>query len=320
MLLTMILFVLGFVLLVKGADLLVDGSVWIAKRTKISNLVIGLTIVSFGTSLPELVVNLFASGQGDTQLAIANIIGSNVANILLILGVAAVIYPLSVKRGTVWREIPFSLLAIVVLAILTNDVWLDGFGVNLISRSDGMVMIAFLIIFMYYIYGVAVNDRKREFEIEETPEKLSKSFVYVAVGLLGLVIGGNWVVDGAIEIATALGLSTAFIGLTVVALGTSLPELVTSAVAAYKKNAELAVGNAVGSNIFNILWVLGLSAIVKPLPFYIESNFDIIAVTIATLLLFAWMFVGKKRELQRWQGVVFLFIYVAYIIAATIRG
>ncbi|MBD3281469.1 calcium/sodium antiporter [Candidatus Uhrbacteria bacterium] len=320
MLITIMLFILGFLFLVKGADLLVDGSVWIAKRLKVSNLVIGLTIVSFGTSLPELVVNVFASGQGDAQLAIANVIGSNVANILLILGVTALICPPSVRQGTVWREIPFSLLAIFVLAILANDVWLDGFGANMISRSDGLVMIAFLVIFMYYIYGVAVKDRKRKFEIEETPEKLPKSFAHVAVGLVGLVIGGNWVVSGAIEIAGALGLSTTFIGLTIVALGTSLPELVTSAVAAYKKNAELAVGNAVGSNIFNILWILGLSAIIQPLPFFLESNFDIIAVVVATLLLFAWMFVGKKRELQKWQGVVFLFIYAAYIMAATIRG
>lgn len=321
MTLTIILFLLGFVFLVKGADLLVDGSVWISRRLNVSNLVIGLTIVSFGTSLPELVVNLFASGQGNTQLAIANIVGSNIANILLILGVAAIIYPLSVKRGTVWREIPFSLLAIIVLGILSNDYLLNEMGLNLISRSDGMVMMAFLVIFMYYIYGVATHDRKREFKKNgNKQEKLSKALGYVAVGVVGLVLGGNWVVDGAVAIASLLGLSTTFVGLTVVAIGTSLPELVTSAVAAYKHNAELAVGNAVGSNIFNILWILGLSATIRPLPFFEQTNFDIMVVIIATLLLFAWMFVGKKRELQRWQGGVFIFLYAAYIIAVTIRG
>lgn len=320
MAMSIILFILGFALIIKGADLLVDGSVAIAKRLKVSNLVIGLTIVSFGTSLPELVVNLFASMEGDTQLAIGNIIGSNIANILLILGVSAVIYPLAVRRGTVWREIPFSLLAIIVLGILANDYLLDGLGENLISRSDGMVMMAFLVIFMYYIYGVATKDRQRKFEEEEQPEKISKAFLYTGIGLAGLIIGGNWVVDGAIVLASFLGLSTSFIGLTIVALGTSLPELVTSAVAAYKKNPELAVGNAVGSNIFNILWILGLSAVINPLPFAEASNFDILFVVLATLILFAWMFVGKKRELQRWQGGVFLFLYAAYIILITLRG
>jgi cation:H+ antiporter len=320
MTLTIILFALGFVLLVKGADLLVDGSVWIAKRLKISNLVIGLTIVSFGTSLPELVVNLFASGQGNAELAIANIVGSNIANILLILGVAAIIYPLCVQKGTVWREIPFSLLAMIVLAILSNDILLNGIGLDLISRSDGLVMMTFLIIFMYYIYGVATKDRKRKFKEDQKPEKVSKSLIYIAIGLVGLILGGKWVVDGAVAIATAMGLSTTFIGLTVVAIGTSLPELVTSAVAAYKKNAELAVGNAVGSNIFNVLWILGLSATIRPLPFFETTNFDIIFAVLATLMLFTLMFIGKRRQLERWQGGLFIATYAIYITLITIRG
>jgi len=320
MALTIILFVVGFVLLVKGADMLVDGSVELAKRLRISNLVIGLTIVSFGTSLPEMIVNIFASAEGNTELAIANIVGSNIANIFLILGVAAIILPLYVHKGTVWREIPFSLLAILVLAILANDRVLDGLGLDLISRSDGMVMILFLILFIYYIYNIAKNERKKQFVNIEEGVSVPKSLLYLGLGLGGLVVGGNWVVNGAVDVATFLGISTNLIGLTIVAIGTSLPELVTSAVAAYKKNAELAVGNAVGSNIFNILWILGLSALIRPLPFAASSNFDVLVVIIATLLLFIWMFVGKKRTLDRWQGVLFLFLYAAYIMLIIIRG
>ncbi len=320
MALTITLFILGFVLLVKGADLLVDGSVALAKRLRISNLLIGLTIVSFGTSLPEMVVNLFASASGNTELAVANIIGSNIANIFLILGVAAIIMPLCVPKGTVWREIPYSLFAILLLAFLANDKFVNGSDVNLLSTGDGLIMILFLGLFMYYIYRLAKTERKKKFVHEKGGLTLAKSLVYLALGLGGLILGGNWVVDGAVVVATALGISTNLIGLTVVAIGTSLPELVTSAVAAYKKNAELAVGNAVGSNIFNILWILGLSAIIRPLPFMASSNFDILVVVIATLLLFLWMFVGKKHILERWQGVLFLFSYAAYIMLIIIRG
>ncbi|MFZ6015358.1 MAG: calcium/sodium antiporter [Patescibacteria group bacterium] len=320
MTLTIILFILGFVFLIKGADLLVDGSAALARKLRISNLVIGLTIVSFGTSLPEMVVNLFASAEGNTDLAIANILGSNIANILLILGVSAVIIPLCVPKGTVWREIPFSLLAVLVLAILANDALLNGMGFDLISRSDGMVMMTFLVLFMYYIFQLAKSERKKNIIKEEDGPSTGKSILFLGLGLAALIAGGNWVVDGAVSIAKFLGMSTAYIGLTVVAIGTSLPELVTSAVAAYKNNPQLAVGNAVGSNIFNILWILGLSALIRPLPFAAASNFDLIAVITATLLLFIWMFVGKKRMLERWQGAMFLFCYAGYIIFITIRG
>jgi len=320
MALTIVLFVLGFALLVKGADMLVDGSVAMAKRLRVSNLIIGLTIVSFGTSLPEMIVNLFASAQGNTNLAIANILGSNVANILLILGVSAIILPLAVSRGTVWREIPFSLLAVVVLGILANDRLLNGSGVNLISRSDGMVLMVFLVIFLYYIYNTAKNERKRKFANHNNGPGVAHSLLFLGFGLASLIVGGRWVVDGAIQIAGLLGVSTTLIGVTIVAIGTSLPELVTSAVAAYKGNAELAVGNAVGSNIFNIFWILGLSALIRPIPFAESVNFDVLFVIFATLLLFIWMFIGEKRILKRWQGGLFLFSYILYIMLVTWRG
>lgn len=320
MLLTLSLFVLGFILIIKGADLLVDGSSALAKKLRVSSLVIGLTIVSFGTSLPEMLVNLFASAQGATDLAIANVLGSNIANILLILGVAAIIYPLAVSKGTVWREIPFSLLAVIMLAVLANDALLSGTNTSMISRSDGLVLIAFLVIFLYYIYNVAKNDRKKKMPDMDGVMKVSKSLLYLFIGIIGLIVGGNWVVDGAIEIASFFNISESLIGLTIIALGTSLPELVTSAVAAYKHNAELAVGNAVGSNIFNIFWILGLSAVIRPLPFNISSNYDILMVVGATLLLFIWMFIGKKHILQRWQGLVFILMYICYIGFVVYRG
>ena len=320
MLLSLFLFVLGFVCVIKGADLLVDGSSALARRLRISSLVIGLTIVSFGTSLPEMLVNLFASAQGATDLAIANVLGSNIANVLLILGVAAIIYPLVVSKGTVWREIPFSLLAVIMLGVLANDALLSGSSTSSISRSDGLVLIAFLVIFMYYIYNVAKNDRKKKLKVDDGVMKTSKSFLYLLLGITGLIVGGKWVVDGAINIAEFFNISESLIGLTIIALGTSLPELVTSAVAAYKHNAELAVGNAVGSNIFNIFWILGLSAVIRPLPFSIVGNYDILMIVGATLLLFIWMFVGKKHMLERWQGVVFVVLYLVYIASIVYRG
>ncbi len=317
--LTYILFVVGFVVLIKGSDLLIDGASSIAKKMNISNLVIGLTVVAFGTSTPELFVNIFASVDGNTELAIGNILGSNIANILLILGVAAVIYPVSIQKSTLYKEIPFSLLAAVVLGILANDRLLDGSETSEVTRSDGFVLIGFFIIFMYYIMGIAkasATDDANSVKVMST----WKSILLVIFGLAGLAVGGQWIVNGALEIAARFGVSQSLVGLTVVAIGTSLPELATSAMAAYKKNTDIAVGNAVGSNIFNIFWVLGLSAIIKPLPFQPKSNTDVIMTIISSLLLFGLLFLGKRHLLQRWQGVLFLLTYIAYIIFLVWRG
>ncbi|WP_207493264.1 calcium/sodium antiporter [Aridibaculum aurantiacum] len=316
---TYILFVVGFVVLIKGSDLLIDGASSIAKKMNISNLVIGLTVVAFGTSTPELFVNIFASVDGNTELAIGNILGSNIANILLILGVAAVIYPVSIQKSTLYKEIPFSLLAAVVLGILANDRLLDGSETSEVTRSDGFVLIGFFIIFMYYIMGIAkasATDDANSVKVMST----WKSILLVIFGLAGLAVGGQWIVNGALEIAARFGVSQSLVGLTVVAIGTSLPELATSAMAAYKKNTDIAVGNAVGSNIFNIFWVLGLSAIIKPLPFQPKSNTDVIMTIISSLLLFGLLFLGKRHLLQRWQGVLFLLTYIAYIIFLVWRG
>ena len=308
-----VLLVIGFILLIKGADFLVDGASSIGRRLNVSDLVIGLTVVAFGTSMPELFVNIFASIKGNTDIAIGNILGSNIANIFLILGISAVLFPLTVGKGTVWKEIPLSLLAALLLGIMANDRLIDKGQTSALTRIDGLVFIAFFIIFMYYSFGIA----KRINGIDShTPQKqygLLKSLLLIGGGLIGLGFGGNWIVKSAVQIALKLGVSESLIGLTIVAVGTSLPELATSAVAAYKKNAEIAVGNVVGSNIFNIFFILGLSSIIKPLPFQPGGNVDIGVVILASLLLFLCMFTGKRRSLDRWEAIVFIILYVSYI-------
>lgn len=305
--------IVGFILLIKGADLLVEGASSIAKKLGISTLVIGLTIVAFGTSMPELIVNIFASIQGNTDIAIGNILGSNIANILLILGISAIIYPLAVKKGTVWKEIPLCLLAIVVTGLMVNDALIDGSNFSSLTRIDGLVLILFFIIFLYYTFGISKTEGQIE-EITIKERSLLKSSTMVLAGLAFLVVGGKWIVDSAVAIATSLGVSQAILGLTVVAVGTSLPELATSAVAAYKKNSDIAIGNIVGSNIFNVFWILGISAVINPLPFSAALMRDVMVTIGATLLLFIFMFVGKKHILERWQGVCFILAYIIYII------
>jgi cation:H+ antiporter len=317
---TLILFLLGFVLLVKGADYLVSGSSSLAVRFGVTPLVIGLTIVAFGTSTPELVVNLLASLNGSTDIAIGNVLGSNIANILLILGISAMIYPLAVGRGTVWKEIPFALLAVVVLAVMANDVVLNGAQGGDVSRADGLLLIAFFVIFLYYIFSIAKSGGASAGEEEIVPRSYPVSIGMVFIGLAGLVVGGKWIVDGAVAFASSLGVSEALIGLTIVAVGTSLPELATSAVAAYKRNVDIAVGNIVGSNIFNIFWILGVSAIISPLPFAPALQFDLAVTLGVTTLLFLALFVGRRHEIERWQGGAFVALYIAYIVYLILRG
>jgi len=308
-----ILLIIGFVLLIKGADFLVDGASSIARRFNISDLAIGLTVVAFGTSTPELFVNIVAGVKGTTDIAIGNVLGSNVANVFLILGISAVIYPLGVSKGTVWKEIPFSLLAAVVLVFLANDQLIDKQNRSVLLRSDGLILLSFFAIFLYYSISIA-------FEIkgigDHAPAKARgtlRSIGLVITGLVGLIIGGEWIVNGAVHMALRLGLSQSTVGLTVVAVGTSLPELATSAVAAYRKNVDIAVGNVVGSNIFNIFFILGISSIIHPLPFNISSNIDLGMVILASLLLFVFMFTGKERSLDRWEGAVCILIYICYV-------
>jgi cation:H+ antiporter len=318
--LTYFFFLLGFVLLIKGADFLVDGASAIARRFNISDLVIGLTVVAFGTSTPELFVNIVASAKGNTEIAIGNVLGSNICNILLILGISAVIYPLSVSKGTVWKEIPFSLLAVIVLGLMANDRVIDGGSSSLLTRIDGLVLLAFFTIFIYYSFSIAKAIEGLDEHVPVKKPSLAKSFLLVIAGLIGLTLGGKWIVDGAVTLAKSFGMSESLVGLTIVAVGTSLPELATSAMAAYKKNVDIAVGNVVGSNIFNIFLVLGVSATIKPLPFQAKSNFDIAVAIVSSLLLFLFMFTGNRRSLDRWEGIVSLFLYGGYIAFLIISG
>lgn len=317
-----VLFVIGFLLLIKGADLLVDGASSIAKRNNISELIIGLTIVSFGTSMPELIVNLLASFDGSSELAIGNILGSNIANVLLILGAAAIFRPLPIKKSIYFTEIPISLLATFMVGFLANaDLFVDVKGLTL-SRYDGSILLFFFGLFMTYIYVVSntkENEQQQETDELELMSNL-KSILYIAAGSFGLFIGGKWVVDGAFEIALLFGLSETFIGLTVVAIGTSLPELVTSVMAARKGQADMAVGNVVGSNIFNLLWILGLSSLIRPLPFDIVSNSDILMVIGSSTLLIIAIVIGRKAMIGRAMGTVFILTYLCYLAYLVSRG
>ncbi|MFH0798042.1 MAG: calcium/sodium antiporter [Candidatus Woesearchaeota archaeon] len=320
MILVYVLFALGFALVVKGAGWLVDGASAIAKRFNVPDLVIGLTIVAFGTSAPELAVNIFSSISGNTDIAIGNILGSNTFNILLILGISALIYPIAVGKGTVWKEIPMSLLAAVLVGILANDAFFSKNGVSALGKIDGIVFLAFFAVFLYYTFGVAKHGRNDKDGLDIKKIKIWHSALMIGTGLVMLFIGGKWVVNGAVEIARYFGVTESLIGLTIVAAGTSLPELATSAVAAYKKNCDIAVGNIVGSNIFNIFLILGVSSLIRPLPFGPGSIVDIIMACFASLILFIWMFFGKKRILERWQGIVMIVIYIAYVAYLVMRG
>lgn len=316
-----ILFVLGFIILIKGADMLVTGASSIARRYNISDMVVGLTIVSFGTSLPELIINVLSSMQGHSELAIGNVFGSNVANILLILGVTAIICPLPIRRNTIFTEIPFSLIATLLVGFLANVVLVGDKTDLYISRVDGGILLFFFALFLAYIYNIVkTNEDVILEETEHLNMTIPKSLLYIALGAVGLFLGGKWVVDGAVKFAESFGLSASFIGLTIVAIGTSLPELVTTVMAAYRRKIDIAVGNVVGSNIFNLLWILGISALINPLPFNVVSNFDIIMMIFASTLLILVIPLGKKNTIDRWNGILFLLVYVGYLVFLVNRG
>lgn len=319
-----LLFIVGFIFLIKGADFFVDGASALAKNLRISDLIIGLTIVAFGTSSPELVVNVYASLQGSNQIVIGNILGSNIINILVILGLASIIFPLQVTRDTVWKEIPFCVVATAFFGVLANDLFLSQQVVTDISRIDGILLLFLFVIFVVYI--AHTMKKQRETYTEPPSSDVKRYGVATAILLMGIVciglnIGAKWVVDGAVELASFLGVSQSLIALTLVALGTSLPELVTSVMAAFKKNADIAIGNIVGSNIFNILLILGISSFVRPLQFNIGNNIDIFFAILAPLLLFVTMFTGRKKHLlERWEGLFFISLYAVYLMYVIVRG
>jgi cation:H+ antiporter len=311
----------GFVVIMLGAGLLVEGATIAARKLKISNLMIGLTVVAFGTSAPELFVNINASLEGNAAIAIGNVFGSNIANILLILGLSAVILPLDVGKGTVWKEIPMGLLAAFLLGVLANDRLIERDGVSVLSRTDGLIFLGFFIVFLSYTMSIARNNVKKEGDRSSSHSKsLWRSFLWILGGLAALTLGSRWIVVGASGFARLLGASESLIGLTIVAVGTSLPELATSVTAALKKEPEIAVGNVVGSNIFNIFFILGVSSLIRPLPFQAGNNMDIAVLIFSSLLLFFTMFTGKRHRLDRWEGVIFVVLYAVFLAFLIIRG
>lgn len=322
--------VAGLVILIAGAEGLVRGAASLAIKLRISPLIIGLTIVSFGTSAPELAVNIISALNGSPDLAIGNVVGSNIANILLVLGMTAVIVPLEVKHSTVWKEIPLALMGVCLLFVMGNDRFFDRVDYDAVTRTDGIVLMSLLAIFMYYIFSMAKADRANETaadikEEKQEAEEIKQYSVLVSaglivVGLAGLVLGGRVLVDAAVELARLAGLSESLIGLTIVGVGTSMPELATSVVAAIRRHADIAVGNIIGSNIFNVFWILGLTGTMLQLPFNSAINVDVLVSIGATLLLFGALFFGRKHILSRVEGSVFLAAYAGYLIYLIYRG
>ena len=309
---------------------MIDGSSSIAKKFNISSLVIGLTIVAFGTSAPELIVSAVAALKGSTGIALGNIIGSNIANTLLVLGIAAIIYPLIVKKDIVNKQIPFSLLAIVAVGILINDFLIDYVSPSSLTRIDGLILILFFSIFIYYTFSISkakegvLEGIKEDYRLSGSDEiKTYNNFVSIGMiiaGLVGLFLGGRWVVNGAIDMAKFFGMSEILIGLTIVAVGTSLPELAASAMAAKKGQADMAIGNVVGSNIFNLFWVLGVSAIINPIAYNLVLNIDMSILFAITVLLLFLIYTGKRNVLTRKEGITLLVLYICYLIFLVSRG
>lgn len=313
MVLAVVLLIAGLAVLIFGANFMVEGASALAKKFNISNLAIGLTVVAFGTSAPELVVNTFAAVQGHQDIVFGNVLGSNNFNLFIILGITGLITPLAVQSSTAWKEIPISFLAIIVLYLLVNDDVLFGGGESVLSRIDGIILLVFFCLFIFYVYKQLKNDPSETEELVTISALTNmKMALFIIGGLAGLVLGGHLVVNNATFIAESLGISQKIIGLTVVAAGTSLPELATSVVAALKKNADIAVGNIIGSNIFNIFLILGASSALAPIGFSESFNIDIYILAGGTIFLFLGMFTGGRKKLDRWEAAILLIFYLAY--------
>ena len=314
MILQIFLFIIGIVLLIKGADWLVSGSSSIARKYGVSELVIGLTVVGFGTSMPEFIVNVIASINGGTgEIVMGNIIGSNNFNLFVTLGIVGLITPLAVQGRTVRQEIPISLIAIVLLLVLANDTLLWQGPDNVIGRTDGILLLVLFGAFMVYIFRSIKTDRDLNGETV-APISTGQVIFLVIIGFAGLIIGGKLMVDNAIKIAETLNVSQQIIGLTIVAAGTSLPEMATSIMAALRGKKDLAVGNIIGSNIFNILFILGTSALIRPVDYDLVFNLDGLILVFGTIFLLAAMFTGKKGKVDRWEAAVFLIAYIIYLV------
>ncbi|MCS3202000.1 calcium/sodium antiporter [Candidatus Bacteroides intestinigallinarum] len=313
----------GLILILLGANGLTDGAASVAKRFRIPPIVIGLTIVAFGTSAPELTVSVSSALKGSADIAIGNVVGSNIFNTLMIVGCTALFAPIVITRNTLRKEIPLCILSSIVLLICANDVFLDKASENILNRVDGLLLLCFFVIFMGYTFAIASKPATMEQPaehpvIEEETEIKSlpwwKSILYIIGGLAALIYGGQLFVDGATGIARNLGVSESIIGLTLVAGGTSLPELATSIVAALKKNPEIAIGNVIGSNLFNIFFVLGCSASITPLHLSGITNFDLFTLVGSGILLWLFGLFFAKRTITRIEGGIMILCYVVYTV------
>ncbi|MCF7921139.1 MAG: calcium/sodium antiporter [Candidatus Marinimicrobia bacterium] len=305
------LLIAGLILLVKGADWLVSGATELARKQRVSDLTIGLTIVAFGTSAPELIVNVYSAILDHHDMVFGNILGSNIFNLFMILGLAGLISPLAVQSTTVWKEIPFSLLAVLILMVLTNVAFLSNDPG--LSRLDGLILLGFFVGFMLYIYKQLQKDSVKE-ATTETSLSNTKTWLLILAGLTGLTVGGQILVSNAVALARIMNMSEKLIGLTIVAAGTSLPELATSVVAALKKNNDIAVGNIIGSNIFNIFLILGVSSILRPIAYDHLFNRDMLVLILGTVFLFIAMFTGEKWKLDRWEAGILFAAFLGYMV------
>ncbi len=315
--LDILLLLIGLALILFGANWLTDGASAVAKRWGVSDLVIGLTVVAFGTSAPELVISVVSAIHGSAGLAVGNVVGSNIFNVLVIIGCVAVLAPIKVDKGNMTNDIPLVILSSLALLVCANSMMLDGLPENVIRRSEGLLLLLFFMIFMRYTFSIArnaVNGAEAVDGADADAKKIPlwKSALLIAAGLAGLIFGGEWFVDGASGVARGLNVSESVIGLTIVAAGTSLPELATSMVAALKKNTELAVGNVVGSCVFNVFMVLGVSAVIRPLRLGGIGNFDLLTLVLASVLFWFFGWQIRTRTITRVEGILLLAVYVAY--------
>lgn len=312
-----VILLIGFALLVKGADFFVEGSSSIAKIFKVPSILIGLTIVSFGTSSPEAAVSISAALKNSNEIAVGNVVGSNIFNILLVIGVSSIIKPMKIRRKTILKEMPFLLLTSIVLYVLGSDIKLQGFTRNVLTRADGIMLLSLFSIFLYYIIEMAILSREDSDE-EIKMMSLSKSILFSIGGIIGILIGANMVVNSSSAIAIRLGMSQTLVGLTIVAVGTSLPELVTSVVAAFKGENDIAIGNVVGSNIFNILFTLGSAAIISPIPINQKVFFDMLFLIGATILTF--ISVTTRQKTSKLEGLIMSIAYIIYMVYIVLRN
>ncbi len=307
---SIVLLVVGFVLLIKGADFFVEGSSSVAKMLKVPSIIIGLTIVAMGTSLPECAVSVTASMKNDNALAVSNAVGSNIFNLMVVCGFCALFNPLAVQKSTLKREFPFSIICAGLLLVL-------GYMGMSMGHADGVILLVVFAAFMVWMVMSALKARQNAADEESEVLPVWKCIVFILGGIVAIMFGGDFVVDGATAIAEKIGLSQNLIGLTIVAMGTSLPELVTSVVAARKNELDMALGNVIGSNIFNILFVLGIAAAISPIAFIMENVIDIIVLIAMSLLV--WVFCWTKQKIDRTEGIIMLALYAAYMVYICIR-